>query len=313
MAQLSPEAIRQSREILHHGPPEGSLLQNSLAEIATEDYHNLPAPDTKEAQEFMDKIKPERFAALAKAIDMLFTNTFSMQKNRDQYGLLSSTSIKDDGWSHVSSKFLNTLHKDIDSLKSDPCFEYVDDINFLTSRVTGGRILMASDQLFAGVNTAVDTNLSLLKKIPVLVQEFDPNLPYEDWTHVAQASAGLSYSLSRRSIESLMAARDKVLQLDSPGVEDLSKYKPIYHGNKLVAIGFKELEEQMVPAGYWTPPYAETMAGEVLSQVLLKDLYSRSKVIIGCPVTLLNQRLRELWNWNIEVIFNEHLWRIDGD
>ena len=304
VSELSPEAIKQSREILYGAETDKPSFQKALGLFAVEDFSGLPEPGSQEANQFIDDVKPQRFAALAKAIDTLLETSLQKRDERDYLGLLPSTSVRESPWSHLESQFLNTFATDIESLKNEKSHVYAEQFCGLIKKLDPGRRICLEGQLFSGANTATDTNLGLLRIMPGLIASFSPNTRRSQYASIAKGSTGLNFILSRRSIESMMAARSVLIGEFSDSGTIASKFLPVYKNNGLVAVKYNRLEDQIIPEGYRSIRQSVPLE----SDQPLRNIRSASGTIIGCPITLLSNRSNELWHWMVDAVDKSGVW-----
>jgi hypothetical protein len=302
MAQLNPEAIKQSREALHDDQsPRAVTLHMAVLAFENGWYANFPPPNSDEAGGFIDWVKPPRFGALARAIDLTLGVSFDKKSERGELGLLESQNIQKDKWSQFESGFLTTFGADIESIEQTEELLYLDRVANLVGYLCNERYIDAQTQLFAGANTAISTNADALKIIPNLVEHYAPGFERSRWGEVAKRSSSMSYLLARGSVERMLAGR--AVTLSKPF--DPSKYSPIFNkDDDLEAFKFNRLETQVVPKGLKLRPWSEGLA----EATTVGEIESRSKVLIGCPLTLLNGRFRQLWEWMAETADKSGVW-----
>jgi hypothetical protein len=300
MAQPSPEAIKESRDALHDNQSPGAIALRS-AVIAYENgwYANFPSPESQEARDLARAFKPPRFAVIAESIDLMLEATFEKRQEKDEIGSLDYLYKPEDKWNKIEKHFRDYFLAGIESIEQTEPFAYLDRVNKLMRYLDENSYITASTQIRRGTNTARKTNVSILQLIPGLIEHHSPETPRDQWGKIAKNSSNLSYSLSRRSVESMVAGREVAVENPDP-----TKFKPIFNDEKLVSFKFNHLDSQVVPIGYTPLKYLTPLD----SPTTVGEIASTTRTVIGCPITLLSGRLRQLWEWMAETVDESGVW-----
>lgn len=299
MARPNPEAIKEAREALHDPQSLGATALHS-AVLAYENgwYANFPMPESREAEELFVDLRPPRFAAIAKVVDLTLGVAFERYENN---GLdsMGSAAISADKWIEPRSNLKYHLRRSLLSVSDTEPFRYLHRVNDFMGHLSDRFYIAPPLQIRTGIDTATETNLGLLKLFPDLIGYHSPDTPRDQWSEIAKNSSNMSYSLSRRSVESMMAGRQVVVEQPDP-----DKFKPLFKDGNLVGFTFYNLDGQVVPKGYRPVRHVKPLD----SPTTIGEVASITKTVIGCPITLLNGRLRQLWEWMTEIIDESGAW-----
>jgi hypothetical protein len=294
----SPEAIYESRKHLYHPSEAPTPLQTALGRYSMQDFSALPTPGTAEASELIGTTKPERFALFAKAIFRAFYELPRLEDEQRAYPLAAYypddfPSIID-SWDLLRAKFKRTLHLEIDRAYDTSELTRLHHVNELVGYLGGPTFKDRREQLYAGVTTATLVNSRLLRSMPGLIRHFAPNQPTDTWCDIVLNSAGCSYMLSRRSVESLAVTQDILWPGDKHGPVDPNRFKPVFRtGGRLMAIRLNDIENQIVRKGY--RPFEKFPSPSM--DTPLREIAANQPPVIGCPITLLNGHSQMLWRW----------------
>ncbi len=306
MSAVHFEASEKMRVYLRDGHPVPSPLTQAIGNYFLKNFEALPRPDTDEAVKFLNETKPERYAHIAPALGLLLKRTFSMRPERDENGLLP-TDIARTAWdselSQLKGQYRRTFRTDINELRDTPPFQRAHQCIVLTGYLDSDEFIDGPMVMNAGVGTALNTNFLLLDLLPQVIKFYSPFESAENYKQIALNSAGLSYTLSRRSLPSLKAVESILVSRGSSKGYDATTFKPIHKKGRLVALKFRDLEQEVVPAGF--QPYEHFPIP--LQDTPVEKLEVKYNTV-GCPVSYLNGSLKELWRWMVSTYDQRKLW-----
>ncbi|HSW37285.1 MAG TPA: hypothetical protein VLG37_02855 [Candidatus Saccharimonadales bacterium] len=297
----------------------GPARSEALAHVTSADWFTLdappsPLPDTQEAIDaYLATVKPKHYAALALLIDAQLDATFQQIGDRPPDGLLPSPSPDNDAspFRRLRVDFLHTLQHDLERLRTHPLFQKTARLTYATGNLGGDRHIDLDLQLDAGVNTAVSSMVKILESVPTIVDYLGPKPDKSSYGNIARRSVGLPWNMAMMCIEKMMSLRGlaahrsgDVFWAISGTVLDPTFFEPVRQDAKIVALKFTDLDSVVAPEGYSLHPFIPPLA----AATKLGDIACHQEVTIGCPITLLHQRLHNLWNWLIDTVERRELW-----
>lgn len=265
-------------------------------------------PDTPEALSFIDSFKPEHFASLALVIDAMFDHVIE----RKQSGLYSQ--IEDySSWRSLANNWRQYFLGAADSVEYTDIYRNADAFALKTGTFNTRRHIALSTKMNGGIGTGIITTLTLLRNIPHISKhhaEQGEDIGFGDVARHPQ-SVSLLRRLAKLSINQAMAAQTAL-----EGADQASSWSDIDHvlepehfvlhrypdGSK--SLGYADFANLNVPAGY-TP---HEPIPKLTEQTRVTDVPSEQAATIGCPVTLLQGRLSEMWDWGIDLVEANQLW-----
>lgn len=275
-------------------------------------------PNSQQAKDFLDSIEYMRYAALARTIDFLFREVFGNRKHRGHDGLLQGVSEarKLDGWQQLALDMNATFINDVKNIEHSTSYRNSEGFASLFGMLSTRRFVSPRIQLFSGSTTGVDSTLTIARNAPNIIDHHEPGVSNSDVASIMlhPASKSLLRKPAKGSVNQLMAARSALEGgheyngwTDINRVLDPDKFQLRYYTDGAASMDYADFSGLSVPAGYSphesAPPVAE--------ETLVKDIPGNRPTTIGCPVTLMQHRLGQLFDWSIELVENRDLWAED--
>ncbi|MDO8336124.1 MAG: hypothetical protein Q7T74_05095 [Candidatus Saccharibacteria bacterium] len=261
----------------------------------------------EDAKEFLDKIKPLQYVALARVIDPLIE------------AVVSEPLVLKRG----SGTFFE-LHKAATDRFTDAIValrdtdEYIEAEEYpkMIGEINPQKHSELFTQLQGGAWTATNTMLGLLKDIPAIIEHHAGSLDLttDDMAKIASNSKRLAWNNATMSGPRLMALQHAVF-LDywtdkaygEDNIEKVENYQLTRSADGAIqSVSYKDLSEIVVPKGY-----RGRDEGPLKQDIALKDVKDTMGVTIGCPVTLVKGRMEDLWEWYTEAIRQSGCWTSD--
>lgn len=289
---VDPEKRRKTKQLLAEGADVG---------IPKVDIDRLTP---EEAQEFLDKIKPLQYVALARVIDPMIRAVVNEPLIVDKV-----PATFDDVYKAATDRFNDA----ISGLRDTDEYREADEYPKIISEINPYRHAELFTQLMGGAGTASHTMLGLLRDMPEIIEHHDGlgDLTVDGMTRIAKNSKRLAWNNATMSSQKLAALQYAVfLDLwtdEGYGVgrtEKLDSYHVVRDDDgKVHSISYSDLPEVVVPKDY---RYREE--GPLRQDTPLKDINDGSSVIIGCPITLVKGCMEDLWEWYAEAVRQNGCW-----
>lgn len=271
----------------------------------------MPEPDSPEALEYLDSIKTLHYARLAQVIDVAVCRSLDKRADRPPDGLLTLEWVDDPFWL-LDLDFLQTLGTDIYAIRETAEFQEAEKITRLIGALDTHRFNDLAEQLRTGSGTAVTLMMITLRNLPNIIRAHAPAAE-ADYREVAEASFGLIRQPAMLSINQLMGSRSALMNRIDAGWSvvssalDPANFKVLVDNGRVRAVRYKNLGDLVVPAGDQLDPYEDPIEEDTP----LRNIKPHQKTTIGCPITLLEGRLRELWQWAIEAVELRDIWELE--
>ena len=299
---------------------QNSARAQSLALLKSGEQQFVPSmpesvPESAEAMSFLETLKPSHYASLAQVIELLMTETLDKRHQRPPDGLLPSPYRRwaSSEWSLLNMDTLYTMNQGILAVQDSDEFKRAEPFTRLIGTLDPDRHIHLPTQLLAGVNTATNTMLTLLENVPQLVDHLSPTDTVVEPAKIARASFGLPWRMAMLCIEKMSAAQEGVSVSASRGswaydkvLLDPAHFNYQQYCDGRAALQFKPIEDIEVPASYTLFPGRQEPFGSIRQ---VSEIACRQSVTIGCPITLLHGRMREMWDWMIDATEQRDLWQ----
>jgi hypothetical protein len=290
------------------------LKEANLGPSAIE-YDELPT-DPTEISLLIDHLKPRHFAELAivtgQLVDEVVKVPLSSRYSTDSLITMNGP------FGELRRLALGSFNDGIEQVKDSPAFLQAAEYTKLIGELDPNRFIDLELQLYAGIDTATSTMLTLLRQLPKIISHHTHETPttQADVTKIARRSVSLPWQLAMMSVEQMMAAQDMLTddkRSRSWGsqyvVLDPDKFKPTWKDNEIVSIQFDDLGGLNIPTGYSPLDFMEPLEESIrLSEYSIQQIST-----VGCPITLLPQRVNGLWGWFIEGVEEKNLWAQQQD
>lgn len=290
----------------------------SLDLLRHQDFADVPdisgySPGTSEAFQLLEDLKEAHYAHLAWTISDLLGEIESHKLARSRNNGLARSPIASacPPWLALRADFLETFRLGAREIRTAPSFkktrEYTKAIETLDPRRFGDLEL----QLVAGSVTAVNTMHVTLRSLPKLLATHAPEVQPEEYAEIARRSVGIPWRLALTCTTRMMAARDVLT--GSSGPERTWSYAASLDPNQFAAkrfsdggarLVYRDFDNMEIPTG-WTLTSDELA---LLAPTRLGEIACSQPKIVGCPFTLLNGKMDDLWNWYIDLVEARGLW-----
>jgi hypothetical protein len=266
--------------------------------------------DSPEALEFINDLKLERYVALARVIDVVIDRTVTCAPTREHDGLLASLPKwnQREKWEQLSHDSSYTLQSDIAAVRSREIYRTAQSYTELVGRLDSRRHIKLDTQLLAGANTASRSITGLLKGVPKLLKRLAPEVEPSEYEQVARNSINLPALVALSCVNRLMAARQTI----SPSSFPLDFYPPkaeffrFQRGkNGEASLGYADFNGLPAPNRLFVGGREIQLDGRTIGEI------SCDTQLIGCPITLLGGRLKQLWNLHVDVAVKRDLWQLN--
>lgn len=306
---VSKEAVAQTREYIENISRCPHELIEAYGHIAVGDRSEQHyKANTPEAMDLINRTKPERYAHIAVAMDILLERMQELRPERPPFGLLDPQFKSHNQWQYFRKAFDQTAKLDIKSLEDDPIYQEAAKLTFTVGALDIRRFQKLNEQLEAGSMTASNNIFRLLEDLPTIIKHFDPSCPPKDWYRIARNSVGLPTKLARRSAMSMLEAREALTIRDGNdkrGTYNPDYFKPIYQKDSFRSLQFADLDGLVESTD---GKHRAFIMPDVPPRTTQDDHREDDKIIIGCPIVLLPNRLNELWQWGIDIVEKAGLW-----
>jgi hypothetical protein len=288
-----------------------SLLQTGQPIQPPLDTPAVP-PNSPEALEYVDSLKEEHFAVLAKVTDRLFEHALE-NRQPDDRKLLLSKHYPYDKWRSLADSWREELLAARDAISSTPLYRDADRFAAITGTFNTARHLSLDTKLDAGIGTGITTTLTLLRNVPQIVRYHRATDEAVDLGAISRhpASLRLIRPLAKQSINQVLAAQTALEGKCQPsswaGLDHTVKphhFTLRHYADKSVSLDYADFADLTVPAGY--KPHEPMRV--VTEPTRAKDIPSQQSKTIGCPITLVQQRLGQLWQWGVDLVETNELW-----
>lgn len=268
----------------------------------------------------MTDIKPARYAALAHLTEDVLSRAIECRDKRRAAGegsLLPAPASEwaetNDPWLKLSNDFSATLHAER-SRVSRRARCVANKYALLVHSIDPERHVNVDVQLMAGINTASSTLTNLMRNIPRIITRYNTDASAEDFSAIARNSPGLAGRLALGCVNRLMAAREGLAEDRHKGwVGEITDLDPSHFTLKCSPSGHLSLHYTELD-GIAVPPHKSAQLRGIPDSsrpATVGEVACSQKAVIGCPITLLHGRLRELWNWQIDEVEARGLWEAE--
>ncbi|HVI60833.1 MAG TPA: hypothetical protein VM535_01610 [Candidatus Saccharimonadales bacterium] len=291
---------------------EALRLVQTEAAIAPPGLPSGLLPNSPEALAYVDSFKEAHFAALAHVTDLMLSRALEARRPGDSFHP-AVTQKPVDGWTKLADSWRRDLRAASQSIKSTRAYDVADRFAQVTGRLNTRRHISLETKLEGGAGTAIITSLTMLRNLPHIIRHHARPDESLDSGAVARhpRSAGLIRRLAKQSINQTLAAQTALegrSQATSWGnlshVLQPDRFSLHRYDDDSASLAYADFDGLTVPAGYRPhEPFAP-----VRETTRTKDIPSEQSKTVGCPVTLLQGRLAEIWHWGIDMVEANGLW-----
>jgi len=293
MADISQEVFQISRNLVYSFPEDNELtaLASAVEQGLTNAY---PEPGSEAAKALFLEAKPLRFAYLARAIKVVFDEALSTD-GQDSPFELPAEEIKNTPhpWRAAKHNMERGFDRAISRAATHDDYINAEQITDTLGDLHPARYTTLKTQLTIGARTACGATTVTLMNIPRLAEHYAPETPPERMREIATQSSGIVYELMRRSVNSLMVAREAITVAgywDDWAEYNPEHFRPLFVGGQLHSlrpIGIEDIVHDGQKVSDSTDPEAPA---------------------IGCPLTLLHGSYKQLWSRAAEAVDAADLW-----
>lgn len=222
--------------------------------------------------------------------------------------------VEQTDWKKLSADMWFTLVASRSAIRETRAYRQAKAYRQVVAALASNRWIELDDQLEAGINTGVGSTLSLLRNLPHIISyHWSGRQDDQDVEAIARhpASTILLRRLAKVSVNQMMAAESAIVgevehqswtSLDT--VMDPEHFKLQSYQDGSMSLDYADFSRLEVPAGY-TPHRSVKPVSE---PTLAKNIKSNHSKVIGCPITLIQGKLRDLWDWGIDAVTERELW-----
>lgn len=293
---INPEMRRQAKQLV----PDD--IEISLASVSPE------IPQDGEIQEFLKEIKPYQYAAHARVIDPLIERvvaiplTLTGGRPRNFGNLRAEAQFA--FWEHI-------LH--LENSGNEAFIEAAEYTRMVGQFVVPGTHTDLAMQLHAGAGSAASTMMNLLEDLPGIIEFHEPSadLSIKELSRIAQNSGRLAWRMAGMTSDQMVAIReaspltDEIPEDATIDIADKMKCFKLIHNpdGTIHSIDFEDLENLPISAGFEYRDF-----DPISEETSLKDINFHDIGAVGCPITLLQGRMTQLWQWQLQAVVDNRLW-----
>lgn len=274
--------------------------------------------DSPEAVAFTSELKIPQYVSIALSVDKMFEHMQSERSQREPYGLSQAKTQHPGAWRQFSADFEETFRQSIDAIRDTDEYRSADEFTKLTSHLLSNRHHSFGEQLKSGSKTAVISIAGLLQNLPAIARHHANDLADSEVEEIARNSTQLIRPLAKTCMNRMFVGQKIMIDdlststaawnLD-PVATDINpkffKLQKTDQGKSLVIDGFQEIP---APKSFYPRPFDRM----VEKGTKISEIPCSRKITIGCPITLLNGRLAELWGWSVDIVAQKELWQSAG-
>lgn len=306
---MSKSARAQALEMLR-SDHQGAFV--SFAPDASE-YKHL-TPKSEAAVAYWDKLKPRRYASVARVIGAIMHPLFFDAGTEPFHKKLTQPVRQSDKQSSPWDRlYINTASSFAASavhVVASQAYADAETFDNVWRHIDDTKPLGLHNQLTSGLATSAIHMLTDLRNLPQITLYHEPNFPMDAMPKLASQSFGLPWRKAMTSINKLMAMKH-VLSTDTDNdwkkfdcVLDPTAYVLMPHTDDTYSLQYKDLENMELPPGYTVYPNAPNESPKPLKSVTP----ATAAATIGCPITLLSGYMQAQWQSYIGVIQEQNLW-----
>lgn len=272
------------------------------------------AAGMENAGQALELLKPLHYAKLAQTIGLLLDDMQAKRTERPPTGFLASEYEKPTLWLQLASDIRATVYDSIAGIEGSQVFEETSSVSRYIGLIDENRYISLKVQLMAGMDTASNTMLTLLRNFPAIARYH--NLPQERvaLTAAARGSTGLPLRLAMTCVNRMMAAQAALTSREAghEGWSDIDSvlepghFKTATGADGSAGMRYVDFLGLEVAPGYTVGPERPPVS----RQTKVGEIACYQTVTIGCPITLLQGRMQELWSWYIDAVDSKNLWDV---
>ncbi len=264
------------------------------------------------------RLKPLRYASIARTMGVMFRDMFELDGNVKQRMSAIPADHPDNQWKNFLDNTSGLFTNAARAIEHQPEFQENEALNKLKSELLGIRTLSTARQLESGGITYANFAMFFLRNIPQLARAHNVPLPTQQaGVRLAKNSFSIPWNMAMRSVDQLVASEREMAknpEIDMPdgsmliGVASAVMQpsdviaRSFTDGN--MAFGLREPHNPMISPG------VNLSSGLLQEATPMQDLQSLyGEPTIGCPITLMKQQFEELWSLQAEVA--GYLWECD--
>lgn len=292
---INPEMRRQAKQLLRDDTEVG------LANVAPE------IPSDKRVQEFLKEIKPYQYAAHARVIDPLIERVVATPL------ALTGGRARNFGNLRAEAQFAFLEHiVYLEDSENEAFIEAAEYTRMIGQLVPGTHTDLAM-QLHAGAGSAASTMMNLLEDLPDIIEFHSPyaDLSIKELARIAQNSGRLAWRMAGMTSDQMVAIRESSPLTDEipedatiDAAEKMKCFKIVHNSDGTInSVDFEDLDNLPVFAGFKYRDFDRISEGTPLKDINFHDIGA-----VGCPITLLQGRMTQLWQWHLQAVVDNHLW-----
>jgi|GEM_PF-1911739 len=264
--------------------------------------HSHLAYDSEAAHQYVNKrLKPLRFASIARLMGVMFRNIFDLDGHTIAH-LGDITEVNaDKRWQALLTNTKLLLTSAARDIEYDPAFLDNEKLNDLKTELTPGHISTAT-QLSTGGDTYANAAIFFLRNVQPLARAHGAADAYNPGVHepLARNSFGIPWSLAMRNINQLVATE---YEMAAGSYQLISDAAALWRPSDVRLVGEGDAAS-FVLANARNPIISPgTMIGKVVIEepTPMQDIPDHLEApTIGCPITLLKDRFEQLWGAQVE-------------
>lgn len=291
---VNPELRKKAQRLVREN------TEVSLVNVAPEH------PSDEEIQEFLKEIKPYQYAAHARVIDPLIERVVAIPLTLKDGRSHNFGNLRAEAqfafWGHI-------LHLEN---SGNEAFIEAAEYTSMIGKLNGTYTDLAM-QLHAGAGSAASTMMNLLEDMPGIIEFHEPSadLSTKELSRIAQNSGRLAWRMAGMTSDQMVAIReaspltDEIPEDATIDIADKMKCFKLIHNpdGTIHSIDFEDLENLPISAGF------EYRDFDPISEATsLKDIDFHNIGAVGCPITLLQGRMTQLWQWQLQAVVDNRLW-----
>lgn len=287
------------------------MRQTEAIEVPEPDEYAHLMPHSPEAEVFLDGLKPRRYAAIARTTDEILA--LALQDN-----WMAPATTGEEPWQRLRTGTVDACQAAILARRSNQNFETARTLQNIAWHVggliLGSQYLDLENLLSSGAVTAANSMTTLLRNVPRIVKLHEVQTEQTP-ASIARQSVGLPWRLAMSSINQLLGAHEALKETpethnwtDVDVRLDALQFAVARHEDDSISLRYADLDGLALPAD-GTSLLREL---SIAPGTLFKDIPNANGPIIGCPITLLQRRLHDMWERSIEVAEAEQLWTNDS-
>lgn len=269
-----------------------------------------------EALALLEGLKTPYFASLALNIDTLFAQVALRRQQLPPYGASTTTSdrpARSTNWQAVAKTFHEVFATASEDIKDTEQYVKAESYLHIFNELDRGQWLNMADQLYHGAGTGIGTVLTFQRNAPAIIRHHQPDSSVKDYTAIMRhpSSLILPRKQARLAINHMMAAQSALVgereRHDWGNIDRILNPEEFHVAadkadRKLLT--YADFDGLTVPRGY----LLNYMIPRTKRATLASEIPTFRRKVIGCPITLLQGRLAQLFDWGLEAVEQENLW-----